>query len=55
MSTKFVNVLETSEQRIRGYYSDSVSYVLLHFLTLPLFENLAAVFYLTMNKRNQEI
>ena len=41
MPTKFVNILETSKLRIRGQYLDSVSYVLLHFLTLRLYENLA--------------
>ena len=41
MPTKFVNVLETSKLRIRGHYFDSVSYVLLNFVTLRLFENLA--------------
>ena len=40
MPTKFVNVLETNKLRIRGQYLDSVSYVLLHFLTLRLYENL---------------
>ena len=43
MPTKFVNILETSKLRIRGQYLDSVSYVLLHFLTLRLYENLAPV------------
>ena len=41
MPTKFVNILETSKLRILGQYLDSISYVLLHFLTLRLFENLA--------------
>ena len=41
MPTKFVNILETSKLQIRGQYLDSVSYVLLHFLALRLFENLA--------------
>ena len=41
MPTKVVNILETNKLRIRGQYLDSVSYVLLHFLTLRLFENLA--------------
>ena len=36
MSTKFVNILETSKLRIRGQYLDSDSCVLLHFLTLRL-------------------
>ena len=36
-----MNVLETSKLRIREHYLYSVSYVLLHFLTLRLFENLA--------------
>ena len=43
MPTKFLNILETSKLRIRGQYLDSVSYVLLHFLTLRLYENLAPV------------
>ena len=43
MPTKFVNILETSKLRIRGQYLDSVSYGLLHFLTLRLYENLAPV------------
>ena len=38
LTTKFVNVLETSKQRIRLC---SVSYALLYFLTLRLYENLA--------------
>ena len=33
--------LETSKLQIRGHYLDSVSYVLLHFVTLHLFKNLA--------------
>ena len=41
MPTEFVNILETSKLRIRGQYLDSVSYVLLHFLTLRLYENMA--------------
>ena len=41
MSTKFENIFETSKLRTRGQYLDSVSYVLFHFLTLRLFENLA--------------
>ena len=41
MPTKFVNILQTSKLRIRGQYLDSVSYVLLHFLTLRLYDNLA--------------
>ena len=43
MPTKFVNILETIKLRIRGQYLDSVSYVLLHFLTLQLYENLGPV------------
>ena len=41
MPTKFVNILKTSKLRIRGQYLHSVSYVLLHFLTLRLYENRA--------------
>ena len=41
MPTKFVNILETSKLRIRGQSLGSVSYVLLHLLTLRLYENLA--------------
>ena len=43
MPMKFVNILETSKLRIREPYLDSVSYVLLHFLTLRLYKNLAPV------------
>ena len=39
MLVKFEFVLETSKLRIRRHYLNSVSYVLLHFLTLRLFEN----------------
>ena len=39
MPTKFINILETSKLRIRGQYLDSVSYVLLHFLTLRLWKS----------------
>ena len=41
MPTKFINILETSKLRIRGQYLDSVLYIMLHFLTLRLYENLA--------------
>ena len=41
MPMKFINILETSKQQIRGQFLDSFSYVLLHFLTLRLFKNLA--------------
>ena len=41
MPMKFVNILETIKLRIRGQYLDSVSYALLHFLTLWLYKNLA--------------
>ena len=37
MPMKFINILETSKLQIRGHYLDSVSYILLHFLTLWLF------------------
>ena len=51
MPTKFVNDLETSKRRIRGHYLDSVSYVLLHFLTLRLFENLALEYFSNQNPK----
>ena len=41
MPTKFVNVFETSKLRICGHYLDSVSYILLNFVTSRLFKNLA--------------
>ena len=41
MPMKFINILETSKLRVRGQYLDSVLYVLLHFLTLRLYKNLA--------------
>ena len=45
--TKLINVLETSKLRIRGHNLDFASYVLLNFLTLRLFENLAPCTYVT--------
>ena len=48
MPTIFLNVLETSKLRIRWHYLDSDSYVLLHFLTLRFFENLAPGEYVPM-------
>ena len=48
MPTKFVNILETSKLRVRGRYFDSVWYVLLHFLKLRLYENLATGPYMTV-------
>ena len=38
-------VLETSKQRLLRLYFNSVSYILLHFLTILLFENLAPVLW----------
>ena len=39
MLMKFVNVYKNFKQRIRKHYLDSISHLLLHFLTLRLFEN----------------
>ena len=41
MPTKFVNILEASKLRIYEQYLDSISYVLLNFLTLQLYKDLA--------------
>ena len=39
MLTKFVNVFDNCKLRIRKHYLVSLSYVLLHLLTLRLFDN----------------
>ena len=43
MLTKFVNVFDNCKLRIRKHYLVSLSYVLLHLLTLRLFDNPAPV------------
>ena len=49
MLTKFVNVFDNCKLQIRKHYLVSLSYVLLHLLTLRLFDNPAPAFFFADN------